>query len=289
MEPPRTVYLEHASEFGEWETARRAPMPALRHYVRGYTGYSERTAFTRRVQAPNGDAVIIIGFGEPLVTIDPRRPADGGSQPHRAFISGIWEGHVVVESPGGVASGLQVDLTPIGAHLFSGLPAHLLANTNLELDDVFGAHAAALCDRLAAAPTWEARFDVLDAVICARLAAARTPERAITWAWRRLAAERGGITISALAEEVGYSRKQLAAQFHEHVGVPPKAVARILRFGAVLGRLREPGTVNWACLAHDAGYYDQAHFARDFREFAGSTPGEFLRRKLPGDGGFSGD
>jgi AraC-like DNA-binding protein len=289
MLPEHIIYARHESEAGQWESARRLPTPALRTHIRGYHGYLERTAFTRRLQPPNGDAVIILGFGDPLYTIDSRLPGECGRERHHSFISGTWDAHVVTESPGGIGGGVQIDLTPIGAHLFSGLPANLLANRVIELDELFGADARELCERLRCAPTWEARFELLDAVFTARIAAARAPARATVWAWQRLYETRGLMPIGALADEVGYSRKHLAAQFRQHVGLPPKVVARVLRFGTALERLREPAPVNWADLAFECGYYDQAHFARDFRQFAGATPAEFLRRKLPGDGGFNGD
>ncbi len=59
-------------------------------------------------------------------------------------------------------------------------------------------------------------------------------------------------------------------RFREELGVPPKALARILRFERAVGRLRAGDDL--AALALDAGYYDQAHFNRDFRAFAGATP-----------------
>lgn len=287
MSRERTIHTRHASEAGEWETALRGPAPALRAYIRGYHGYIERTTFTRRVQPPNGDAVIIIGFGEPLYVIDPRLPGECGRERHHSFLGGVWDAHVVTESPGGIGGGVQIDLTPIGLHLLSGFPGDLLANRVIELDEVFGSEARELCERLRCAPTWDARFDLLDAVFTARIAAARELAPATVWAWQRLCETRGQMPIGVLADEVGYSRKHLAAQFRQTVGVSPKVLARVLRFGQVLERLRQPGTPNWADLAFACGYYDQAHFAREFREFAGETPTEFLRRRVPGGGGFA--
>jgi AraC-like DNA-binding protein len=66
------------------------------------------------------------------------------------------------------------------------------------------------------------------------------------------------------------------------MGIAPKRYARLARFGRVLRRLeRQPDTA-WAALALDAGYADQAHFNRDFRAFAGISPGRY--RQVGGAG-----
>jgi len=69
------------------------------------------------------------------------------------------------------------------------------------------------------------------------------------------------------------------------VGLPPKTVGRILRFDRVAQQLLEVDAPRLAEVAYDCGYYDQAHLNRDFRDFAGTTPGDYLTRRLPDGGG----
>jgi AraC-like DNA-binding protein len=95
------------------------------------------------------------------------------------------------------------------------------------------------------------------------------------------------VPIGTLAGELGWSRRHLAAQFREQVGLPPKLLARILRFDRVIALLRHADPERWAEVAYDCGYYDQAHFNRDFRRFADSTPTAFLASRMPDAGGFA--
>jgi transcriptional regulator GlxA family with amidase domain len=67
--------------------------------------------------------------------------------------------------------------------------------------------------------------------------------------------------------------------------MPPKTLARVLRFERVSRLLREAPDPRLAEVAFDCGYYDQAHLNRDFREFAGTTPGEYLASRLPDGAG----
>jgi AraC-like DNA-binding protein len=70
--------------------------------------------------------------------------------------------------------------------------------------------------------------------------------------------------------------------------MPPKALARILRFDRVAERLLAVTEPRLAEVAYDCGYYDQAHLNRDFREFARTTPSAYLARRLPDGGGVTG-
>jgi AraC-like DNA-binding protein len=168
-----------------------------------------------------------------------------------------------------------------------GWPMGVLARQVVALEDLGGPFAR-LPERLAAAGGWQERFAALDAFLGARLADARRPAPGVAWAWTSLRATHGATPVGALAAELGWSRRRLAGSFREQVGLPPKLYARILRFRHVLRRLDGRPEPHWAEIAYDCGYYDQAHFNRDFRAFAGTTPTDYLGRRLPGGGGVSG-
>ena len=91
--------------------------------------------------------------------------------------------------------------------------------------------------------------------------------------------------MRALAEELGWSHRRLIARFREQVGLPPKIMGRILRFDRVTQLLLDVEGPRLAEVAYECGYYDQAHLNRDFRDFAGTTPGDYLARRLPQGGG----
>ncbi|MEP6611711.1 MAG: helix-turn-helix transcriptional regulator, partial [Mucilaginibacter sp.] len=88
-----------------------------------------------------------------------------------------------------------------------------------------------------------------------------------------------GITIKNIAHKVGYSSKHLINIFSNHVGVNPKAFLRIIRFQKAVQEIETNGNINWIQLAHDCGYYDQAHLIVNFKEFSGFTPLEYVQAK----------
>jgi AraC-like DNA-binding protein len=78
--------------------------------------------------------------------------------------------------------------------------------------------------------------------------------------------------IGQVARRVGLSHRYFIEQFKAHVGLTPRLYGRIQRFQAALPLLRDDRPVDWCRLALSCGYYDQAHFNRDFKAFAGLTP-----------------
>ena len=85
-------------------------------------------------------------------------------------------------------------------------------------------------------------------------------------------------TIAQLVRRVGLSPRRLIELFTNQAGMTPKRFCRVRRFHHALDRLHaSPSrTLHLADLALACGYYDQAHFIRDFKEYSGLTPGEYL-------------
>jgi AraC-like DNA-binding protein len=287
-ETPRAIeHVSHESELGCWQMWRTRPHRALRPYVREYVGWFEQTpAPICRRELPTEVAPVMINFGAPVRIFDPadeRRWTDYGS-----FATGAYDSHVLVGSTG-PSAGIQINFTIMGARLFLARPLGDLTNRVIALDDLVGPLAGRLTAALYDAPTWHARFDMLDTEIAARLLSAREPARAVMWAWRRLMQSGGTVGIGTLVDEVRWSQRHLIARFREETGLAPKALGRVLRFGRAVALLRNSPAPRLADIAHACGYYDQAHFTRDFHAFAGVTATELLRSAIPDGGGYLGD
>ncbi|MEM9557942.1 MAG: helix-turn-helix domain-containing protein [Acidobacteriota bacterium] len=88
----------------------------------------------------------------------------------------------------------------------------------------------------------------------------------------------GGVRIDELAQRLGVSARQLERAYRAHVGLPPKALARLMRMRRARLAVKLAPQRPLADIAVDAGYFDQAHFTRDFRSLVGTTPGRYRRR-----------
>jgi AraC-like DNA-binding protein len=263
------------------ESVFRAPHPRLEDVIVGeYQGWRElSTEVVRRREVPICALPLIINFGAKFRFVDPARPADGPRM-LGTFAAGMYDSYVIVESRGDSCC-IQVNFTLLGARLFFQLPLSELSNRSLGLDELYGDHSWRVVEALAEAGDWDRRFDLLDALIVERIARARSPRREIQWAWRKLQETSGKLDVGNLALELGWSHKHLIAQFRDQLGTAPKRLGRVLRFQRTIERIGALDAPRWVELAFDCGYFDQSHMIREFREFAGCTPEEFVGLQLP--------
>ncbi|MGC4770856.1 helix-turn-helix domain-containing protein [Micromonospora sp. DT44] len=262
------------------------PETRLRPFVDRYIGYRERAdvPLVRRETA-GVFVVLILGWGAPLDVTDPRS-AERGVERVDSFVAGTFDGWCMTRTSG-VGEGVELLLTPLTARRVLGLPLVELTNRAVGLDQLPDGWLDRLRGRLADAGGWPQRFALLDAALADRLALTPPVDARLIGAWRWLMASGGRDGVGALATQLGWSRRHLAARFRAEIGLPPKTAARLLRFQRAHAVLRgvdatagpHPGSgrpVDWAEVAVRCGYYDQSHLIRDFHQFAGATPAALL-------------
>ncbi len=274
--PPRARLSASEHELGAWRRARRAPHPGLSAVVRReLLGYQHtRAHFDAWLEPPRPELTM-------MIDLDGWIAADGARLPD-AWVGGLSDAYTVVGF-GETYGSIDLKLHPLGAYRLLGFPLSELRGACVALEDVFGPSGSRLAERLRSLSAWDDRFDVLEGFLLARLADAPEVDPAVAWAWQQLEQTAGQVRIEALAADVGASRRYLARRFAEQVGVSPKTVARLLRFADVRRRI-ERAPSRWAQVALEAGYADQSHLNRDFRQLTGTTPTDFVARLIPGGG-----
>jgi AraC-like DNA-binding protein len=261
---------------------RALPAPALRTLVREYVGWREFAATPiHRRELPTEIIPVIVNFGDPIRIFDlaaPDRWTD-----HDSFSTGAYDTHVIVGSAG-ATGGLQINFTILGARLFFGRPLRDLTNLAVPLADLMGPSATAFCGRLRDAATWDDRFAMADREIVRRVTENPAPVAPVNWAWRQLRKTAGRVPITTLVNEIGWSQKHFISRFRDELGLAPKTLGRVLRFARAVDVLKGGRAVRFADLAAECGYYDQAHFTRDVRAFAGLSPRDLVHSASPAGG-----
>jgi methylphosphotriester-DNA--protein-cysteine methyltransferase len=131
-------------------------------------------------------------------------------------------------------------------------------------------------EQLLAATTPEEKFQILEKTLRMVSHGALSRDAACASALAELQRTPERLNIKGLAARIGLSQRQLLRHFDERVGLAPKTLARVFRFQRVVERLDKERRAHWADIAVDAGYYDQSHFVRDFRQFTGLNPSRYL-------------
>jgi AraC-like DNA-binding protein len=245
----------------------------------------------RRVNVPPmPSAHLFVSLGGPvrLRDSDPSVPpavfTDG-------WFMGVWTRRFLLEYPARVRLA-GVHFKPWGISPFAGLPANELADRWVPAGAAGRRPLERIRDQAGDTAPAAGVLRAVEEELRSRLAG--VPPRGldlVQYAGGRLAASGGAVPVGALAGAAGVSGNHLAAQFRSHVGVTPKRVARIYRFARLIVSVDALRPVDWPGLAHAAGYFDQAHFSREFKDFTGHTPTEYLalRRRHPAEPGFPPD
>jgi AraC-like DNA-binding protein len=105
--------------------------------------------------------------------------------------------------------------------------------------------------------------------------------RAVDFALCRFMDQPRAATVAGVTDQIGLSPKRFIQVFRDQTGFTPKVFCRIRRFQQALDRIAGVKTVDWANVALDCGYFDQAHFIHDFRAFSGINPTTYLAHQTP--------
>jgi AraC-like DNA-binding protein len=169
-------------------------------------------------------------------------------------------------------SSVGAQLRPGAAELLFGVPAGELAGRHTPLQDLWGPSAVEARERPSEAGGLQRKLDVFEALLAARLPTVRGLHPAVAQALERFTTT---ADVRQAVKESGYSHRRFIALFQRGLGLTPKLYCRVLRFQEALEQVAAHTAASLVEVALDVGYSDQAHFNREFREFAGVSPGEY--------------
>lgn len=219
---------------------------------------------------PDGIVEAVIHFGDPFLTLY----GDGSveRQPTSFLISQTCR--FIDLQPTGKSGFVAVHFYPWGAHHFFDLPVREFADQTIPADLVWGTGAAELEERVSLAGDNKQRIEIVQRFLLRQLERHHGQEvdRLVRFVWQR----RGRFAIAPMAHELGVSERRLERLFNSSVGTTPKRFARITRFLDSCRVLRYNDFETLTEVAYQGGYYDQSHFIKEFRDFAGVTPAAFV-------------
>jgi len=251
------------------------PSPPLNFYINSFYSPNESLPLPREkiLPLPGLDLKINFGGGFQVYDADQSEPFTTLTE---SWVLGLWTKSHVVDWPEDLQY-VGVNFKPGGAYPFLGLRLSELQNQVVSLDALWGRFAAELRERLYAAPTIQARFALLEKILLARLRGIPPGLEIVQYAVAEIARHHGTLSIRRLSDSMGMSQKHLIVQFKQMAGCTPKELGRLYRFGDILASIDPTQPVNWTLVAHQFYFHDQSHFIRDFREFSGHTPSDYLR------------
>jgi AraC-like DNA-binding protein len=252
----------------------RPPTPALAHIVEYLWASRGAPAHAKERIVPTGTLELCVGLveGEGRIYDATGRCQElsGG-----AVVSGAYRRPFTFDTRAS-ASAVGVHFKPGYAGAVLGVPPGELIDRHVDLEALWGWRARELRERLCAATTTHQRFAILEAELLSRLEERRV-HPAITYALDVLT--RPQARVGDIVKSTGLSQRRLIEIFTAAVGLTPKRFGRVLRFQRATALARS-AALDWARIAHECGYYDQAHLIRDCRELADVTPTDLIRASV---------
>ena len=229
---------------------------------------------------PNGLAVAVFNRGPAHRLGKAAEPSDNPAFEH-SWLHGV-QTTPLFNAPGGETHVVGLLFEPIGLHALFGIDLADLTDRTLDARAVLPASFVERLEALPHDPGSDRYHGELHRLLLT-VEAASLP----SWLWALYGAikrHRGLLRLSQAYEQTGHSPRHINAFFKRAVGVSPKVFCRIHRLQALLAAVDPTAPVSWTALAHRFEFYDQAHFNREFRRFAGLHPSQYLaqrQRDLP--------
>ena len=274
--------MEMVETEDQFVAAPRTPGAALRAV--GYRSVRESPGQHRGLPSPF--LTFIVTLDQPVRVAGTVEGGPAAIADLDVLVAGLHLEPAMVQM-GTLQTGVQAAIHPLAARALFGLPARELRGRSLLGENVLGAAAPRLRERLAIAPDWPQRFRVLAEETsgwAASREAARGPRPEVIAAWRLLEASRGRLRIDDLATRVYLSRRRLSTLFDEELGLSPKQAARTMRFTHAVARIGSgvrAGRLDLAEVAAQCGYADQSHLVREFQALAGTSPSGWIAEEFP--------
>jgi AraC-like DNA-binding protein len=243
----------------------------------------DQVPYQREKILPTGTIELMINFGSPHRLID-KHDETSFTLMQDAWVAGFQTEYLINE-PVAETRMLGVRFKPGGAFPFFDFPISELSNFVIDMELIWGRFIHDVREQLLEIDSAAGKFHLIENILLERLSANVYGLDAVQYAVHGIAQAAGNLSIRALSEQMGISQKHLNHQFRKMVGVSPKNLARVIRLQAVLNAIDARRAINWAEIAYQCHYYDQAHFNRDFQAFTGLGPTAYveLRTRVFGD------
>lgn len=251
-----------------------SPSSRLAPYVKAYwflEGVLPLEALHPERIFPNGCMELIIHYGDAFQKLT----GDAKEQQANAFVYGQLQEYIELV-PGAVTGVMGVQFYPNGLAHFTNLPVGELKQQEVGLLHIFKHGSAQLADAVATAKTAREKVGIMEQFLLGNLIDHKKHNSIQVQAMiQDIYQAKGCIPVRYLMQQYHMSERQIERLFAAEVGLSPKNFSSIIRFQQVFKLASYADSLT--SLSLDAGYFDQAHFAREFKAYSGYTPRQFFK------------
>jgi AraC-like DNA-binding protein len=230
----------------------------------------------RQRVVPDGCMEMIFNYGDRFY----QYPEDGSCilQP-QSFIFGQITSFLEI-APSGTTGLVATRFLPEGLAPFLDCTVASLENKAVAIQDIFGKAGSELEQTIIHSKSNRQRIELIENFLLARLEKPGTIDNIARACVETILKAQGQLEVTELADKLNIHRRNMERKFRTAVGMSPKQLSRVVRLQSALKLLEKNKYSNLTSLAYESGYYDQAHFIKDFKEFTGISPRSFFAENL---------
>ncbi|MDN5202525.1 helix-turn-helix domain-containing protein [Fulvivirgaceae bacterium BMA10] len=242
-----------------------------------YEGYDVSHRMERYI--PDGTLSIVIELGGfPQYTYD-NVSLKQDKKCVNAWVSGM-QSEFITFGCTQISAMMVIQFKPTGAYPILRIPIHELNDSCVDADLIFGDEIKLLRDQIMNARMVASKINIAEKWLMKRLIKTDSiPESVVQFAVEETLLNPSKTNMKVMAEKTGYSQQHFINIFKKYVGFSPKQYQRIVRFNQILKKIEADQVVDWSSLSFNAGFYDQAHFIKEFKKFSGLNPEKYLKEK----------
>ena len=252
------------------------PHPVLSEFIHCYwvlehLGNGQQTVET---VIPDGKTEMILNYGTPFTEIT----TPGKAQQSRFFFYGQIDQALTLE-PSQQVGMLGIRFHSYGLYPLIGIPVAQLNNHRVVLEDLL-TEGSVLAQQFSSCTTTKERLSLIDHFMLSAFAG-KTVDPAVKYLMQLVNQQPGEQSLYDGYQQMGFSKRHLRRKFQLWTGWTPQQMNTVARLQKLLGQWKCKNFCNLTDLALSCGYYDQSHFIRDFRKFAGVAPSVYFTKEDP--------
>ncbi|MDQ0594822.1 AraC-like DNA-binding protein [Chryseobacterium ginsenosidimutans] len=233
-------------------------------------------AIEKQSIVPDGCMEMVFHYGDPYRQYTPN--GHSITQPS-CFVIGQLTRPLEIEATGKTGI-FSVRFHPNGFLPLTNITIKEMEDTAIPLEELFGKDGLHIEEKILSAHSAPEKIKLIEAFLIKRLTNAEIIDQVVRSTVETILTANGQLPVEELSRQTNINRRQLERKFSSCIGLSPKQLSKTIRLQAALKMLLVNEFTNLTSLAYENGYYDQAHFIKDFREFVGITPKEFYGKGL---------
>lgn len=193
-----------------------------------------------------------------------------------SWISGMHQKHLNISAHQN-SEMLIVQFKSFGAYPFLKNPINELNNKVVEADNYFGESILKLREAILSKQNISDKFKVVEEWLIGVFDEIKTPSKEIIDFMNALQKQPFS-KHNELLKDYPKTNKNLIDQSKKYCGLTPKVIHRIFRFNTLLANMNQKKEIVWTDIVYETGYSDQSHFIKEFQEFSGFNPTQFIKK-----------